>query len=596
MSNKETSTAFLGVEKSASGKRWKARDFDERTSLAIAQTRMIPEIFSRVLVNRGVTLETVDTFLNPSLRNELPDPSHLLDMDQAAERVVKALEMGQKIGIFGDYDVDGATSAALLARFFSALGRSVEVYIPDRQKEGYGPNLPALRTLKERGVKLVITVDCGSTAFEVLEKGASEGLDIIVVDHHVAEPRLPSGALVINPNRVDQDTDHTHLAAVGVTFLFVVAINRALREAFWYGEGHPEPDLRQWLDLVALGTVCDVVPLKGINRVFVRQGLKVMAGRGNLGIRALADVAGIDRPLDCYHAGFVLGPRVNAGGRVGESGLGVRLLSSNDASETHAIAQTLDELNKERQEIEQRVFRLALEQAEAEIDSNPSLLMVSAEGWHAGVIGIVAGRLRERFNLPSCVVAMENGIGKASGRSVSGIALGPAVISALQAGLLINGGGHAMAAGFSLEAGKLEEVKTFLNAHIERQWQGEEQVLELKLDGALTASAVSSDLVSLLEKAGPFGSGNPRPRFGFPELRVVQSSIVGSDHIKCIFSDVTGKGRLKGIAFRSVGTEVGEVLLNHRGLCVNIAGSLRQNEWQGKVNNEIFVEDVSFVG
>ena len=421
-------------------------------------------------------------------------------------------------------------------------------------------------------------------------------MDIIVVDHHVAEPRLPSGALVINPNRLDQDTDHTHLAAVGVTFLFVVAINRALREAFWYGEGHPEPDLRQWLDLVALGTVCDVVPLKGINRVFVRQGLKVMAGRGNLGIRALADVAGVDRPLDCYHAGFVLGPRVNAGGRVGESGLGVRLLSSNDASETHVIAQTLDELNKERQGIEQRVLRLALEQAEVEIASNPSLLMVSGEGWHAGVIGIVAGRLRERFNLPSCVVAMENGIGKASGRSVSGIALGPAVISALQAGLLINGGGHSMAAGFSLEAGKLEEVKTFLNAHIERQWQGEEQVLELKLDGALTASAVSSDLVSMLERAGPFGAGNPRPRFGFPELRVVQSSIVGSDHIKCIFSDVTGKGRLKGIAFRSVGTEVGEVLLNHRGLCVNIAGSLRQNEWQGKVNNEIFVEDVSFVG
>ena len=418
MSNKETSTAFLGVEKSASGKRWKARDFDERTSLAIAQTRMIPEIFSRVLVNRGVTLETVDTFLNPSLRNELPDPSHLLDMDQAAERVVKALEMGQKIGIFGDYDVDGATSAALLARFFSALGRSVEVYIPDRQKEGYGPNLPALRTLKERGVKLVITVDCGSTAFEVLEKGASEGLDIIVVDHHVAEPRLPSGALVINPNRVDQDTDHTHLAAVGVTFLFVVAINRALREAFWYGEGHPEPDLRQWLDLVALGTVCDVVPLKGINRVFVRQGLKVMAGRGNLGIRALSDVAGVDRPLDCYHAVFVLGPRVNAGGRVGESGLGVRLLSSNDASETHVIAQTLDELNKERQEIEQRVFRLALEQAEVEIASNPSL-MVSARL----VIGIVAGRLRERFNLPSCV-AMETiwtfGYGRLRPRPVHG--------------------------------------------------------------------------------------------------------------------------------------------------------------------------------
>jgi len=274
----------------------------------------------------------------------------------------------------------------------------------------------------------------------------------------------------------------------------------------------------------------------------------------------------------------------------------VRLLSSNDASETHVIAQKLDGLNKERQEIEQRVFSLALEQAETEIVSNPSILMVEGEGWHPGVIGIVAGRLRERFNLPSCVVAMENGIGKASGRSVSGIALGPAVISALQAGLLVNGGGHSMAAGFSVEASKLGDLKAFLNAHIKRQWEGKEPVLELKLDGALTVSAVSSDLVSLLEGAGPYGSGNPRPRFGFPELRVVQSSVVGNDHIKCIFSDVTGKGRLKGIAFRAVGTEVGEVLLNHRGLCVNIAGSLRQNEWQGKVSNEIFVEDVSFVG
>jgi len=586
--------AFLGVEKSATGKSWRARLEDDRAALALAQTKGLPDIVARVLAARGVTTDTVDIFLEPSLRTQLPDPSHLRDMDQAVARVVKALETGETIGVFGDYDVDGATSSALLTRFFSSLGRAVQVYIPDRHKEGYGPNLPALMRLKEQGVSLIVTVDCGTTAFDALEGAVDAGLDVIVVDHHVAEARLPSDALVINPNRLDEESTSGQLAAVGVTFLFVVAINRALRKAHWYGEGHAEPDLRQWLDLVALGTICDVVPLTGVNRALVTQGLKVMASRSNPGIRALADVAGVDRPLDAYHAGFVLGPRVNAGGRVGESGLGVRLLSSNDPAETGAIAQALDGFNKERQEIEQQVLIAALDQAEEQATRDETLIIAAGEGWHAGVIGIVAGRLREKFDVPTCVVALKNGIGKGSGRSVGGVALGPAVIAAHQAGLLVNGGGHAMAAGFTVEEDKLGALQEFLADHIQRQLDGTELTPELKLDGALSVPAAAPDLVELLEQAGPFGSGNPRPRFGFPDVRVVDSGIMGKDHVRCVFSGADGKGRLKGIAFRSAGTPVGDALLNHNGLALHVAGSLRADDWQGRVSAQIFVDDVVF--
>jgi single-stranded-DNA-specific exonuclease len=590
----QLSGSFLGVDCSESGKRWCFRSVDDRTCLALAQTKSLPDIFARVLAARGVTLETVQDFLEPSLRSQLPDPSHLLDMDRAVMRVLSALENGETIGVFGDYDVDGATSSALLTRFFSSLGRQIEVYIPDRHKEGYGPNLKALLKLKERGVSLVITVDCGTTAFESLAGAKEIGMDVIVLDHHVAEARLPVGALIVNPNRLDQQSEHGQLAAVGVTFLFVVALNRALRSAYWFGEGHSEPDLRQWLDLVALGTICDVVPLTGVNRALVTQGLKVMSKRGNEGIRALSDCAGVDRALDCYHAGFVLGPRVNAGGRVGESGLGVRLLSSIDSSEADSIARVLENLNKERQEIEKGVFLSALEQAEREITQNSKSLVVTGEGWHAGVIGIVAGRLRERFNLPTCVISFAEGIGKASGRSVGGVCLGPIIISAVQTGLLVNGGGHAMAAGFSIELDKLTAFKEFLEERVSRELEGSGIVSELKLDGALSLSAADPELVTILEEAGPFGSGNPRPRFAFPDLRVVKSSVVGNDHISCILSDSGGKGRLKGVAFRAAGTRVGRALLEHRGLCLHIAGTLRKNEWQGRINPEIFIEDVAF--
>jgi single-stranded-DNA-specific exonuclease len=593
MTDPAAAAPVFGVARSVTGKRWRLREADERLAAALAQDFALSDTVSRVLAARGVGRDEAADFLDPTLRRALPDPSHLKDMDAAVARIVAAINAGETIAVFGDYDVDGATSSALLVRFFAALGRSVPVYIPDRAKEGYGPNIAALRELKAAGARLIITVDCGTTAYEPLEAAITEGLDVIVVDHHVAEPRLPAGCLVVNPNRADEDSPHGQLAAVGVTFLLVVAVNRALRETYWYGEGHAAPDLLGWLDLVALGTVCDVVPLKGVNRALAAQGLKVMAERGNAGIRALAEVAGVDKRLDAYHAGFVLGPRVNAGGRVGESGLGVRLLSTEDADEARALATRLNDYNRARQEIEQGVLAAALDQAEKQADGTTPLILAAGEGWHAGVIGIVAGRLRESFDVPVCVVALEGGIGKGSGRSIPGVALGPAVIAAHQAGLLVNGGGHEMAAGFTVEAANLDALRDFLADHIDRQLGGERPQPALSLDAALAPEGATVDLLEALDRLGPFGAGNPRPRFALPDARIVSSDIVGKDHVRCIVVGGDGGSRLKAIAFRSAGTPLGEALLNTRGAPLHLAGTLRLDEWQGRREAQLFIDDAA---
>ena len=586
---------FLGVERSVTGKRWQTRLKDERLATALAQRFELHDVVARVLAARDVQLDDAALFLNPTLKSTLPDPGHLLEMQAAVERLTRAIRDGETVGVLGDYDVDGATSSALIVNFFAALGQTVPVYIPDRQNEGYGPNLPALLKLQEQGASVVITVDCGTTAYDPLEAAADAGIEIIVVDHHVAEPRLPAGALVINPNRADEDSPCGQLAAVGVTFLLLVALNRALRDASWYDEAHPEPNLLSFLDLVALGTICDVVPLTGVNRALVTQGLKVLASRRNPGIAALADVAKVDKPLDAYHAGFVLGPRVNAGGRVGDSGLGVRLLTTQDTSEARAVAQLLDDYNGERKEIELGVQEAAMMQAEEQAKNDKPFLLVAGNGWHPGVIGIVAGRLRERFDRPSCVVALSEGIGKGSGRSVRGVALGPAVIAAQQAGLLVNGGGHNMAAGFTVEQEKLEELTDFLSTHISRQLDGLTLTASMSFDGALSPAGATPDIIEMLNRAGPFGSGNPRPRFVIPQARIVDSGIVGKDHVRCILTGADGTGRLKAIAFRSVATPLGRALLDTRGLPLHVAGNLRVDEWQGRVSAQLFIDDVAAV-
>jgi len=588
--------AFLNVERSLTGRRWIARgqaadwQSTERSGLALSQRLGLPEILGQVLAARGIDLEAADGFLNPTLRASLTDPYELKDMAKAAERLAAAIMHGEKIAIFGDYDVDGATSTALLHRFLTAVGGKPRVYIPDRMAEGYGPNTPALLALKREGAAVCVTVDCGITAFAPLEAASEAGLDMIVVDHHVAEPSLPRAIAVVNPNRLDEDSPHGQLAAVGVAFLLVVALNRRLREEGWYAS-RPEPDLMQWLDLVALGTVCDVVPLTGLNRALVAQGLKVMGWRNNTGLRALSEVARIDEAPGTYHLGFLLGPRVNAGGRVGRADLGTRLLSTEDAGEAASLAAELDSFNTERKLIEQSVQEEALAQVERHADG--PLLVATGEGWHPGVIGIVAGRLKERFHRPALVIAFdEQGIGKGSGRSIAGFALGPAVIAAHQAGLLVNGGGHAMAAGFTLERAKLDAFREFLTARAADWLEGGEATPVLSIDGALRPGGATLDLLETLGRVGPFGVGNPEPRFAFPAARILGADVVGENHVRCQLGDADGR-RLKAIAFRALETPLGEALLKARSLPLHIAGHLRIDRWQGNEKVQLLIDDAA---
>ncbi|MBT4769371.1 MAG: single-stranded-DNA-specific exonuclease RecJ [Rhodospirillaceae bacterium] len=586
--------AYLGISRSLGGRFWTLREADERTVLGLAQQTELPEIVARVLAARGVSMETAAAFLNPTLRELLPDPSTFKDMDKAAARIVGAFEAGETIAIFGDYDVDGATSSALLARFFETIGGKVRVYIPDRIKEGYGPNEAALRLLAEEGAGLAITVDCGITSFEPLAAAATFGLDMIIVDHHKAEAKLPEAVAVVNPNRLDEAGGFGHLAAVGVTYLLVIAVNRALRKAGWYGDAHPEPDLLQWLDLVALGTVCDMVPLSGLNRAFVAQGLKVMARRGNPGLVALSDVAGINEAPGVYHAGYILGPRVNAGGRVGHSAHGSRLLATNDVEEAAAIAERLEFFNDERRQIEADVLVDALEMLEAGGGAHKALVMVAGEGWHPGVVGIVASRLKEKTNRPACVFAIEDGIAKGSARSVTGVDLGAAVIAARQNGLLMSGGGHAMAAGLSVEVEKLNALEAFLNDHISVQMAAADLSLQTRFDGALDPRGATPELMAALEQAGPFGMANSEPRFVVPHAQIVQAAVVGKDHVRCFLtSQGRGGGRLKAIAFRCLETPLGKALLNTRGLPLHVAGRLRADNWQGREGVQFMIDDAA---
>ena len=583
--------AFLGVEKSYGGKRWDAADTDERLGLALAQRYYLPEIVGRILAARGINVDTADDFLHPQLRRLLPDPSHFLDMDVAAQRLADAVTKFEKLAVFGDYDVDGATSAALLKRFFQAVGHDVAIYIPDRMAEGYGPNLPALLKLKEEGADVVITVDCGIVAFDALGGAQDAGLEVIVVDHHLAEQNLPSAVAVVNPNRLDDPIPHKNLAAVGVTFLLIVAVNRVLRDRGWFME-REEPDLMQWLDIVALGTVCDVVSLTGINRALVTQGLKVMKKRRNEGIAALADIAGLTEQPAAYHAGFVFGPRVNAGGRVGESWLGASLLTTRDRSQAAEYAKRLDEYNQERRTIEATCLEeaIAMEVAEA----TGSVVLVGSENWHPGVIGIVAGRLRERFDRPACVIAYEGGVGKGSGRSVKGFDLGAAVVAARQAGLLEGGGGHAMAAGFTINQRNEDAFRVFIENRINTITGDEALVPRYRIDGALQAAGADLKLIQAIEQLGPFGAGNAQPRFAFPAAQIVNAAPVGENHVRCMITGESG-GRLKAISFRSLDTPLGQALLNTRGLPLHVCGTLRIDRWQGRETPQLTIEDAAAI-
>src|SRR6516165_6303470 len=584
--------SFLAIERSVCGRRWRLRAGDELEGQAIAERLALPEIVGRLLAQRGIDRNYAPGFLAPRLRDQLPEPSHLRDMDVAVARLVRAVCEGETIAVFGDYDVDGATSAALLARFFAAVGGRTRVYVPDRLREGYGPNTPALLRLHAEGSRVVVTVDCGTNAHLPLAEAAAAGLDVIVVDHHVAEPLVPRAKAIVNPNRLDEESPHGALAAVGIAFLLVVAVNRALRRAGWYAGGRAEPDLMGWLDLVALGTVCDVVPLAGLNRAFVAQGIKVARRNANPGFAALAAVAGINEPLDAYHLGFVLGPRVNAGGRVGAADLGARLLSTDDSMLAADLARRLDEYNRERRDIEAHTLEAAIATVEG-VAQSPVLVFAAEENWHPGVIGIVAARLKERYERPACVVALAEGVGKGSGRSIAGLPLGPAVIAAHQAGLLINGGGHAMAAGFTVAAEKLDLLREFLVGRLGDGLDLERLMPELRIDAALALGAARAELVGHIEQLVPFGAGNPEPRFALSGVRVVHAEVVASGHLRCTLADPLDANRLRAIAFRAAGTPLGQFLAETRGATIHVAGHLRRDSWRGGDAVQLVIDDAA---
>jgi single-stranded-DNA-specific exonuclease len=569
------------------GQRWRMRAEEDASAARLARQLGIPDILHQILAGRGIAPHQARA-LAPTLREYLPDPLHLKDMEKAARRLARALgDAGEKIAVFGDYDVDGATSAALLLRYCRALGNTPLVHIPDRIKEGYGPNLPALLALQARGATLCVTVDCGTMSHQALGEAAKAGIDIIVADHHQSELRLPECHALVNPNRYDETSPHRQMAACGVVFLLLVATNKYLREA-----GRPVPDLLQWLDLVALGTICDVMTLDGVNRALVAQGLKLMRQRRNPGICAVLESARLTQAPDAYHAGFVIGPRINAGGRVGKADLGVRLLTTDDPLEAKALAAELELHNAERKAIEAQVLEEAMEEA-ARLPASDAVLVVAREGWHPGVIGIVAGRLKEHWRKPVAVVALDNGLGKASARSVDKIDLGAAIVSAVQEGILKGGGGHAMAAGFTVAAEAVQALRDFLNLRLSNQIAALPRERTLWIDGAVALGGLTIELARLIEQAGPFGAGNPQARLMLRGIRILHPMIVGTDHLRVILVDASASNArgLKAMAFRSVGTKLGETLLASGRNTLHVAGQLRIGYWQGQEKVEFFIDD-----
>ncbi len=588
---------FLGVFRSAKGFQWRERLVSEMraTAVAIAQRNDIPELLGRVLAARGVGPDAAPAFLAPTIKSLMPDPSSILDMDAAASRIADAIEGRQRVAVFGDYDVDGACSSALMQLFLGMHGLGCRVYIPDRLFEGYGPNPTAIEGLVKDGAQLIVTVDCGSTSFEPLEVARNLATDVIVIDHHQADEVLPPAVAVVNPNRQDDLSGLGQLCAAGVVFLVLVAVTRELRRRGFYKSGGQEPDLLSLLDIVGLATVCDVVPLTGLNRAYVTQGLQVMRGRRNVGLRALFDAAGLKQTPNTYHLGFVLGPRINAGGRIGDSALGAKLLSTSDEQEAARIATLLDRLNRERKAIETQMLEEALAEADAMLSGDPdaAIVMLGSSDWHKGVVGLVASRLTERFRRPSCVIAWgEDGTGTGSLRSVSGVDIGGAVRAAVAAGILVKGGGHAMAAGLTVERGRLEDLRGFINERLRAKAQAARDTASLEIDGALTPAAVTHDLIELLEKAGPYGQGNPQPKFAFPAHRVKFAKVVGEAHVRCALEAGDG-GRLDAIAFRAVGQPVGELLLGAAGMPLHVVGTIRRDTWGGRDRLEVTIDDVA---
>jgi single-stranded-DNA-specific exonuclease len=589
----ESRRYFLDVRRSVSGLGWAHRlsERQEMTALAMAQSRGVPDLIARVLAGRGVDAEGAERFLSPTIRDLLPDPSTLTDMDAAAARLADAVKRGERVAVFGDYDVDGAASSALMKRFLSHYGIESEIYIPDRIFEGYGPNPEAMRELARRA-SLIVTVDCGTNSAPSIAAARQAGADVVVLDHHQVGGDLPAGTPVVNPNREDDLSGQGHLCAAGVVFLTLVQTARLLR-----GEsGLPQPpDLLSLLDLVALATVCDVVPLTGVNRAFVVKGLLVARQQSNVGMAALARLARIGEPLGTFHLSFLLGPRINAGGRIGDAALGSRLLATDDPVEAQKIAVTLDRLNQERQAMEQAMLAAARDEADAELahGHGPAVLVTASPDWHPGVVGLIAARLKEHARRPAFAIAFNaNGVGTGSGRSVSGFDLGRLVREAAARGLIVKGGGHAMAAGITVEREKLGHLRAFFEEQAAAEVQRLRAEETLLVDAALSAEGATLDLLDRLEQAGPFGSGHPSPLFVLPRHRLLDARPVGANHIRAELRSEIG-GRIQVMAFRAIDTELGNFLMKNRDRPLHVAGTLGGNHWNGQRSVQFRVTDLA---
>jgi single-stranded-DNA-specific exonuclease len=581
----------LGIEKSLTGRRWVWRESEPRVGLGIAQRLGLPELMGRLLAARGVSAEHAADFLDPTLRAMLPDPSCLVDMERAAARLADAVAAGQCVGVFGDYDVDGACSAALMVTVLRALGCEVLHHVPDRLLEGYGPNPAALRAMAERGARLLICVDCGTTAHDAFAP-LHNVADVLVFDHHKAEGAPPRIVATVNPNRLDCGSGLHSICATAVAFIGCIALLRTLRGRGFFKD-RPEPDLREMLDLVALATICDVMPLTGLNRALVTQGLRVMGRRARPGVAALLEVAKLNDAPTAMNCGFALGPRINAAGRIAESDMGLRLLLAADVDEARDLAETLDSVNRQRQAVEAGIMQSAMGVAESQVIAGHPVILLAQDGWHPGVVGIVAGRLKEKFNRPALVAGIADGLAKGSGRSVPGLDLGAAVISARQSGLLATGGGHAMAAGFSLPAEGLAGFHAFLDERL-AQATALPGAADLTLEGVLAVTGADAALAQLVARLGPFGMGNEEPLFVVPRARVVKSERIGKDGgtIRAMVEG-EGGGRLKALLFRAKEGELANALSRAGDAPLHLAGHLRAESWNGRVSAGFFITDAA---
>jgi len=584
---------FLDVRKSARGMAWEHRLSlrGENTALAIAQSYGMPDIVARVLAGRGIELEEAKRFLDPTIRDLLPDPLTLTDMEAAGDRIVQAILRKERVAVFGDYDVDGAVSSALLMIFLRHYGVEADVYIPDRIFEGYGPNPAAMRELAQRGAKLIITADCGTNSAPSIAAGREAGADVVVLDHHQVGGPLPD-VPVVNPNREDDLSGQGHLCAAGVVFLTLVQVARVLRQRL---PGTPQPDLLSMLDLVALATVCDVVPLIGVNRAFVVKGLMAARQMRRPGLAALARVSRIGEPLNCYHLGFLLGPRINAGGRIGNAALGSTLLVATAPEEADTIAETLDRLNLERQAMETEMLAQARAEADAELlrGEGPAVLVTASDKWHPGIVGLIAARLKEHARRPAFAIHFDvNGVGTGSGRSIPGFDLGRMVRAAVDEGLLVKGGGHAMAAGITVERAKLGELRGFFEERAGVEVRNLRSSESLKIDAALSADGANFSLLDALEAAGPYGSGHASPMLVLPRHKLADAKVVGNGHIRAELRSMTG-ARLQGMAFRAAESDLGQFLMANRGREIHVAGGLSSNFWNGSKSIQFKITDAA---